>query len=288
MDIENDVLAESNDGANWRKGAKKNTKAKVLLASSKYGSVSSFLNGLKLVSPVGARGLPRDDPVETKCLATRHATIIGFDKRDNETGVWILTGNLESHERYADVKARHPTKSAAEILQLAGGTYHENWEDHPIARAVRRGEPAPTRALPSLMDMINSGELEKNNYTLALAAEELSKKSIDASTDPPIDSFPGISQRDSEDHEDPSLKDKRQAATSDAEPVDSFPWISTRDVEESEGGSSEKEREMIRSEDVDGFPWIVTRDGDELNGDSSVEKRDVDVSEEVDSFPWIN
>ena len=81
---------------------------------------------MQLVSPVGARGFPRDNSVEAKCLATRHATIIGFDKRDNETGVWILTGNLESHERYADVKARHPTKSTAEILQLAGGTYYEN------------------------------------------------------------------------------------------------------------------------------------------------------------------
>lgn len=192
-------------------------------------------------------------------------------------------------------------------------------EDHPVARAIRRGEEVPADALPSLMEMINSGELEKNDYTLALAAEELRKKSIDASTDPGTDSFPWIGEGDSKDSEGSSPIDKRQPATSDTESVDDIPWITTRDFEGSEENTSDKERAMIRSEDVDSFPWIstrevkdfeesisdkereairsdevdtfpwiVTRDEDGLNGDNVPEKRDTDVSEEADSFPWIN
>lgn len=88
--------------------------------------MSNFLGGIKLASPVGARGVPLDNSVDTKCLATRHATILGFDKRENQTGVWVLTGNAENHKRYSDLIARHPKKSAAELVQLSGGTYHED------------------------------------------------------------------------------------------------------------------------------------------------------------------
>lgn len=54
----------------------------------------------------------------------RNVSVSVFDKRDNGTGIWILRGSAENHKRYNVFKKTHSTRTAIEIVELAGGIYY--------------------------------------------------------------------------------------------------------------------------------------------------------------------
>lgn len=100
--------------------------AGVLLASSEFGNVRNTLNGVQLSNPVGARDIRARDESESKCIATRYASVMGFDTKGNSTGVWVLEGNPTNHRKFDEVYKRRPNASAAEIVELSGGIFHEH------------------------------------------------------------------------------------------------------------------------------------------------------------------
>lgn len=99
------------------------------------------------------------------------------------------------------------------------------------------------------MEMIQTGELEKNNATMKMGDEELHRKSINAIKDQHSDSLNVASTPNEEPENDTNSEKMRES--SEAEPNDSFPWISGRYVD-----VAAARREDSDPESFDSFPWI--------------------------------
>ncbi|KAG4430007.1 hypothetical protein IFR05_014509 [Cadophora sp. M221] len=265
-----------------RQGAKVNKIAQVLMVDTKFGAIDATFNGRSLVGLVGARGLDQKNGQKARCIAKRYVEVMVFKKEKNATRAWHLPGSLENHKRYTDAVENNLGKSNAEILALASGIYHANYEQALVAREslmddsfpwIKADEDKKRDIIPDSFPWIAAGEDE---------ASEDQKRDIIP------DSFPWI-----EAGEDEASEDQKR----DIIP-DSFPWIEAGEDEASE----DHKRDII----PDSFPWIKAGE-DEA---SENEKRDINPADtpvsgrdaltkdeeqdgtikevEEESFPWIS
>ena len=119
----------------------KNTKPRVLIASSEYGTVDNMIGSMRLVSGVGARGLGAPPEVKTKCLGTRYAEITAFEKGDNATGVWHLEGSKANHKRYSEAAQANPAANHIEVMAIINSTFYEHCKRSDLELdGITRGE----------------------------------------------------------------------------------------------------------------------------------------------------
>lgn len=85
---------------------------------------------------VSSRSLQERSEPESKCIGTRYAEVMAFEKGANATGVWHLQGSAENHKRFSEARDAHPEKSNAEVVALAGGTYHNDCKSSHSGRRL--------------------------------------------------------------------------------------------------------------------------------------------------------
>ena len=105
---------------------------------------------------------------------------------------------------------------------------------------MRLGLETPQVARRSLMDLIESGALERNEATLQMAADELQQRSLDADQTPEEGDQDRIAEFSTH---------KRDPA---ADIPDSFPWINPGEL----GQVPAPSKREAAADVPDSFPWI--------------------------------
>jgi hypothetical protein len=102
-----------------------------MLIENPAGAYINYANGIKV-----ARAITKREDVQDLALANRtnpgpsraiqYSTALNWDKGENATGVWVLTGNAANQKRSIEVANAFPTASRSEVLRRAGAIYYDH------------------------------------------------------------------------------------------------------------------------------------------------------------------